>query len=355
MQHRTVKSKAPLRLGLAGGGTDVAPYSDLYGGAILNATISMYTNSCVEELDGSSVVFESFDKNLRVVCDSNDLSRASQTMPLHWAVYREMMERFNDGIAIPLRLSTWSDAPAGSGLGASSALVVAMIGAFREYLRLPLGEYEVAHLAFDIERIKLGMAGGKQDQYAATFGGFNFMEFSAGDKVIVNPLRVRPEIANELEYNMLLYNTGKSRISSDIIAQQVESVNHNRAKSIEAMHRLKEQSVRMKNAILCGDIDEVGAILDFGWKNKREMAGGISNALLDRLYDTAIAAGALGGKISGAGGGGFFMIYCEGDKKFAVKKALSEFGGNFVDFRFTQQGLETWEKRRSIVAELVKA
>jgi len=346
MLHRIIRSKVPLRLGLAGGGTDVAPYSDIFGGAVLNATISMYTNSCIEELDGRNVIFESFDKEISSECPIGDLSNAAATMPLHVAVYKEMMERYNGGIYIPLRLSTWSDAPAGSGLGASSALIVAMIGAFCEYLRVPLGEYEIAHFAYEIERVKLGMAGGKQDQYAATFGGFNFMEFMKNDKVIVNPLRVRPEIVNELEYNMLLYNTGKSRISSDIIARQVESVNNNDTKSIEAMHKLKEQSVRMKNAILRGDIDEVGGILDFGWENKREMAGGITNSLIDQLYKEAILAGALGGKISGAGGGGFLMLYCDGDRKFGVKKALEGFGGNFVDFRFTLQGLEAWEKRK---------
>lgn len=112
------------------------------------------------------------------------------------------------------------------------------------------------------------------------------------------------------------------------------------------MHNLKEQSIRMKNSILCGDIDEVGAILDFGWRNKRDMAGGISNPLIDSLYEAALASGALGGKISGAGGGGFLMLYCDGERKFEVKKTLSSYSGNFVDFRFTSRGLETWEKRK---------
>lgn len=345
MKTRVVRSKAPLRLGLAGGGTDVAPYSDIYGGAILNATISMYVDSCIEENTDGSIVLESFDRGIRECCTLDELAGFHASLDLHLAVYREMINNYNGGKPLPLRLTTWSDAPAGSGLGASSALVVAMIGAFREFMRLPLGEYEVAHLAYEVERIRLGLAGGKQDQYAATFGGFNFMEFYKDDKVIVNPLRVRPDIVNELEYNMLLFNTGKSHISSEIIERQVSSVQNSDLRSIEAMHHLKEQSIRMKNSILCGNIDEVGSILDYGWKNKRTMAGGITNALIDSLYETAISAGALGGKISGAGGGGFLMLYCDGDRKYEVKRKLSSFNGSFVDFRFTGQGLETWEKK----------
>ena len=204
-----------------------------------------------------------------------------------------------------------------------------VLGAFASWLRLPLGEYDLAHLAWEIERKDLGMAGGKQDQYAATFGGFNFMEFSAGDKVIVNPLRIKQDFLNELEFNILLYYTGTSRLSSSIIETQARNIVEKDPKGLDATDKLKEQATMMKEAILKGRFDEIGEILGYGWKYKKEMANGITNPLIDEIYETAIRAGASGGKISGAGGGGFMMFYCPRNSRYNVIKSLQRFGGEF--------------------------
>lgn len=336
-----IRSRAPLRLGLAGGGTDVSPYSDIYGGAVLNATISMYAYATIEPSDDGKIVFNSIDKGERIECESKERLEIDDKLDLLKGVYNRIVKDF---VKRPLsfELTTYVDAPPGSGLGSSSTLVVAIIGAFAEWLKLPLGEYDIAHLAFEIERKDLSLAGGKQDQYAATFGGFNFMEFYDNDKVIVNPLRIKPEIINELQFNLLLYYTGTSRLSSKIIEAQAKNVKEKKEKPIEAMHKLKEQAIMMKEVILKGRLDEIGEILDFGWQHKKQMAEGITNPVIDEIYETAKKAGATGGKISGAGGGGFMMFYCPRNTRYKVIEALQRFGGEFRRFQFTKYGLETW-------------
>ena len=335
------RSKAPLRLGLAGGGTDVSPYSDMYGGAILNATISMYAYATIEPRNDDKIVFNSIDRHETLEYTSQEFLEFNGKLDLLKAIYNRIIEDF---IKSPLSftLSTYVDAPPGSGLGSSSTLVVSVIGAFTEWLKLPLGEYDIAHLAYEIERKDLEMAGGKQDQYAATFGGFNFMEFYDSDKVIVNPLRIKSEVINELQFNILLYYTGTSRLSSKIIEAQVKNVNKKNEKSIEAMHKLKEQAILMKEAILKGELDKIGEILDYGWQYKKQTAEGITNSIIDEIYETAIKAGATGGKISGAGGGGFMIFYCPRNTRYKVIEALQKFGGEFRRYQFTKYGLETW-------------
>ncbi|HSZ32096.1 MAG TPA: hypothetical protein VK772_02235, partial [Puia sp.] len=230
----------------------------------------------------------------------------------------------------------------GSGLGTSSTLVVAIVGAFTEMLKLPLGEYDIAHLAYEIERKDLKMAGGRQDQYAATFGGVNYMEFFGEDKVIVNPLRVKQQYLFELENNLLLYYTATSRESAKIITQQSQNVLDKKSVSIEAMHQLKQQSQRMKEALLKGRLHEIGEILDFGYQQKRLMAEGISNDRMEEIYLAAKSVGATGGKISGAGGGGFMIFYCPGNTKFQVMAKINEFGGHCKSYQFVDHGLTTW-------------
>lgn len=335
------RSKAPLRIGLAGGGTDVSPYCDLYGGAILNATVSLYAYANIEPIDDNAIILNAVDRKEEERFEWTDKLPINGKLDLLKGVYNSVQSKYG----VPLsgfRLSTSVDAPAGSGLGTSSTLVVAVIGAFAEMLRLPLGEYDIAHLAYEIERNELNMAGGRQDQYAATFGGVNFMEFFADDKVIVNPLRIKQQYLFELENNLLLYYTSTSRESAKIIEKQKLNVKEKKDKSIEAMHQLKQQAQMMKEALLKGRVHEIGEILDFGFKQKREMAEGISNTLMEDIYTAAKKAGASGGKISGAGGGGFMIFYCPGNTKYTVMEALVSFGGYYKNYQFVDHGLTTW-------------
>ena len=335
------RSKAPLRIGLAGGGTDVSPYSDLYGGAILNVTLSLYAHATIEPIQETGIVLTAIDQLEEESFDFKDALPVTGNMILLKGVYNRIQKDY--GLQnMNFRLSTFVDAPAGSGLGTSSTLVVAIIGAFAEMLRLPLGEYDIAHYAYEIERKDLGLAGGRQDQYAATFGGVNYMEFYDEDKVIVNPLRIKQQYLFELENNLLLYYTAKSRESAKIIEQQARNVTDQKEESIEAMHQLKQQAQMMKEALLKGRLNEIGEILDFGFQQKRKMATGISNELMDDIYETAKAAGATGGKISGAGGGGFMIFYCPGNTKYGVAKKLEKFGGVHRSYQFVEHGLTTW-------------
>lgn len=335
------RSKAPLRIGLAGGGTDVSPYSDLYGGAILNATVSLYAYANIEPIQENAIILNTMDRKEEQRFEWNTELPIDGKLDLLKGVYNRIQKEYG----MPLtgfRLSTYVDAPAGSGLGTSSTLVVAIVGAFAEMLRLPLGEYDIAHLAYEIERKDLNMAGGKQDQYAATFGGVNFMEFLAGDKVIVNPLRIKQQYLFELENNLVLYYTSTSRESARIIEKQSENVVQKKEKSIEAMHQLKNQAQRMKEALLKGRVNEIGEILDFGFQQKRQMAEGISNNLIDEIYEAAKKSGATGGKISGAGGGGFMTFYCPDNTKYAVIETLTRFGGYVKNYQFVDHGMTSW-------------
>ena len=335
------RSKAPLRIGLAGGGTDVSPYADLYGGAILNATISLFAHANIELIPQPTIIVTAQDRGEEETYPFINSLPINGTLDLLKAVYNRIQKDYpfaEQGF----RLSTFVDAPAGSGLGTSSTLVVAILGAFVEMLKLPLGDYDIAHYAFDIERNDLQLAGGRQDQYAATFGGVNFMEFYKDDKVIVNPLRIKSQYLHELENNLLLFFTATSRQSATIIKEQVQNVRGNNEKSIVAMHLLKDQANMMKEALLKGKVNDIGAILDYGFEQKRKMAASISNTQLDAIYDQAKKAGATGGKISGAGGGGFMIFYCPANTRYKVAEALSVVEGEVKKFTFTKYGLSTW-------------
>jgi D-glycero-alpha-D-manno-heptose-7-phosphate kinase len=335
------RSKAPLRIGLAGGGTDVSPYSDQYGGAILNATISLSAYASIELLDEPKIILQALDRNETEEHPWSKELPINGKLDLAKGVYNRIQKDY--GIhANGLRISSFVDAPAGSGLGTSSTLVVALIGGFYEMLKLPLGDYDIAHYAYEIERKDLNLAGGKQDQYAATFGGVNFMEFYDSDKVIVNPLRVKPQYMHELENNLVLFFTSTSRESAVIINEQVKNVQAKNEKSLDAMHQLKEQARMMKEALLKGKLNEVGEILDYGFRQKRNMAANISNSKIEEIYESAKRSGATGGKISGAGGGGFMIFYCPGNSRYKVIETLKGFGGVVRDYNFTKYGLTTW-------------
>jgi len=339
---KTVRSRAPLRLGLAGGGTDVSPYSDLYGGNVLNAAIDMYAHCTISTTNNGQLEFHAVDLGEKWTSTAASELELDGGLILHKAIYNRIVRDFNNGEPLAVKVTTSAEAPPGSGLGTSSTMVVAILRAYQELLKLPLGEYDLAHLAYDIERKDCSLAGGKQDQYAATFGGFNFMEFFADDRVIVNPLRIRVEIINEIECSMLLYFTGQSRESANIIKDQIHSAESGDDKSLQAMHRVRQSAVEMKEALLKAEIRAMAGILGTSWRAKRDMAHSISNPLIDEVYDRALGAGALSAKISGAGGGGFMMLFVEPTSRLDVIAALSELEGTFYRFHFTKEGAQGW-------------
>jgi D-glycero-alpha-D-manno-heptose-7-phosphate kinase len=320
----------------------VSPYSELYGGNVLNAAIDMYAYCTISTSNDDVVEFHATDLGESWTSTATNELALEEPLMLHKATYNRVVRDFNDGRPLAVKVTTSADAPPGSGLGTSSTMVVAILRAYQELLKLPLGEYDLAQLAYDIERKDCGLAGGKQDQYAATFGGFNFMEFFADDRVIVNPLRIRDEIINEIECSMLLYFTGRSRESASIIKDQIHSAESGDGKSLQAMHRVRQSAIEMKEALLKAEIRAMAGILGESWKAKRDMAQSISNSLIDKVFDNAIAAGALSAKISGAGGGGFMMLFVEPTSKMNVMAALSELEGSFYRFHFTREGAQGW-------------
>lgn len=338
-----VRARAPLRLGLAGGGSDVSPFCDTHGGYVLNATIDLYAYASLELLEKPIVIFEAADKDCRYegVAGMTEVA-CNNPLSLHRGVYNRVVRDFCDGRPFGVRLVTHCDAPPGSGLGSSSTLVVAMLQAFVEALNWPLGEYEVARLAFEIERVDLGLAGGKQDQYAACFGGVNFIEFGRNGHVLVNPLRIKPWIVSELESSLLLFFTGTSRASADIIDEQVRNVEIGDQRSIDAMLRVKEEALHMKEGLLRGNFDVFINSMQRSWESKKLTAANVSNSTIDYLYSKAIDAGARAGKVSGAGGGGFMMFFVEPSVKPRVVRALADSSGQVVGCHFTKTGSQAW-------------
>lgn len=336
-----VRARAPLRLGFAGGGTDVSPYADEYGGRVLNATIGMYAYASLEVRSDDKIRFFAADYGTEVVLPMDAELTIARPLELHKAVHRRIVRDYLGGTCLPVSLTTFSDAPAGSGLGSSSTLVVAMIEAYRELLALPLGEYEVAHLAYEIEREDAGQAGGKQDQYAACFGGINFMEFNA-EQVIINPLRIRPATLHELESMLVLYFTGVSRESAAIIRQQTDNLSAGHEAPLAAMHALRADALEMKDALLRNDLAGFASILGRSWESKKRTAEGISNPEINRLYELALSAGARSGKISGAGGGGFFFFVVDPARRPEVIAALRREAGTVMTPGLAEHGAHSW-------------
>lgn len=337
-----VRARAPLRLSFAGGGTDVSPYCDLFGGSVLNATIDRYVYATVRALDGKASEFEILEKNAHVQYELAASYRVDGTVDLHKAVYNRIVADFLDGSPQSIRLSSMSESPPGSGLGSSSAVVVAMVQAMAEFFSIPLSEYDVAHLAYQIERVDLSLAGGKQDQYAAAFGGVNFIEFHRDGGTLVNPLKIKQRVVSELEASLVLYFTGVSRSSAEIIKQQVANVLEQNNQSIEAMHRLKEESVAMKRHLLIGDLRGFASTLQAGWLAKKRMADQISNPMIERIEDIARGAGALACKVSGAGGGGFMLFFVDPQDRLKLIRALSAESGQVSGCHFTAEGASAW-------------
>jgi D-glycero-alpha-D-manno-heptose-7-phosphate kinase len=339
---KKIRARAPLRLGLAGGGTDLSPYCDQHGGNVLNYTIGVYARAIIEECP---------DWRLRFV--AADMGETDETVPLpelptseglalHRGVYNRIIRQFNGGRPIAVTVISSCDAPPGSGLGSSSALVVALVKGYAELFGLPLGDYDIAHLAYEIERVELGMAGGRQDQYAAAFGGCNFIEFLPGDRVIVNPLRIHEAHRLELESSLVVCHTGRSRASSDIAATQQRNLEQGDEDAFKAMHQLKQEAIEMKLCLLNGDFQGIAEVLSRSWNAKKQTAAGVSNDTIERVYDTALSAGALAGKISGAGGGGYLLLLTPPERRHCVVDALIRQELTILSCPLTERGAESW-------------
>ena len=338
-----VKARAPLRLGLAGGGSDLSPYSDLYGGYVLNTTIDRYAYAMIKTHNEPIVRFTATDQQIEKVLPVEIPLLLNGKLDLHTAVYKYITKNFNNGKSIPLELSTYCDVPIGSGLGSSSTLVVAIIKAFVELLNLPLDIYDIARIAYQVERVDCGLQGGRQDQYSASFGGFNFMEFYDMERAVINPLGIKNWILCELEASLVLYFTGLSRESAHIITDQIEGVKLGNLSVLEAMHTIKEEASTMKECLLRGDFLGLVNSMRFGWDNKKRSAKTVSNSHIDNIYDSAIQAGALAGKVSGAGGGGFMLFFVPTEKRMDVIRTLNSFGGQVTNCHFTKHGAQAWK------------
>jgi len=349
MKNFLIRSRSPLRLGLAGGGTDIESFYSQFGGAVLNATINLYACCTLHPQDNNKIKFIASDINEYFETEVTNYIEPTGNLKLHKAIYNRIIKDFNNNKPIGgFKITTYCDSPPGSGLGSSSTLVVSIIKAFVDLLAIPFGDYDISNLAYQIERQDLQMRGGKQDQYAATFGGFNFMEFYANDKTIINPLKVRRWIISELEQSLILYYTGVSRESANIIENQSQSLDKKSPNTIEAMLKIKQEAVEMKEALLKGNISAMAKSMQRGWEAKKAASSLISNSYIDNIYNQAIDAGAISGKISGAGGGGFIMFLSPPSKRISVINALKKidcnnnFKGGIMPCHFTDEGTQSW-------------
>ena len=345
------RAKAPLRISFAGGGTDVSPYADERGGLVLNATVDKYAYASLRPISGRTITIKSLDYHTITKFDLDQPPVYDGQLDLVKAAIRRLQVNETGEIKQGFELFLHTDAPPGSGLGSSSAIVVAIIGAIIQWSGLTLTSYEIAALAYQIERLDLGIKGGRQDQYAAAFGGVNLIEFY-GDRVIVNPLRIPEAILNELHYGLMLFYTGGTRLSARIIDTQTQGFVQRQEEVVSAMDSLKQLTIETKNALLQGRLEDFGALLHESWINKKKMATSISNPQIDEIYLEARRLGALGGKISGAGGGGYMFLYCPYETQAAIAERLEELGAVLVNFSFEKNGLQTWETHLSEVHNL---
>jgi D-glycero-alpha-D-manno-heptose-7-phosphate kinase len=332
-----VRAKAPLRISFAGGGTDVPPFPAREGGLVLNATINRYAYGTLRTREDDTIQIRSHDYGLSAQFGVHEPLVFDGRLDLAKAAIRRFAGRETRGFDLILH----SNAPPGSGLGSSSAMMVALIGVLKELRSLPVTDYELAELAHSIERDELGIKGGRQDQYAAAFGGFNFIELY-GDRVVVNPLRVAEDVMLELEHNLLLCYTGTTRQGDHIIEDQTARFEERNEDAVAGLRAQKELAVEMKNALLQRRLPDFGALLHSAWEAKKRMSDRISNPRIDELYEAARQTGAIGGKVTGAGGGGYVLFYCRPDRKIDVAERMIELGAKVDEFAFEPSGLRTW-------------
>jgi len=327
----------------AGGGTDVPPFPALEGGAVLSATISSFAYSTLRPRHDNLVTVQSLDYGLSVNFGIDDPVVFDGELDLPKAAIARVMSHAGARRSSGFDLFLHTNAPPGSGLGSSSAVVVCVVGVVAEHCGLDLTSYEIAELACLLEREDLHISGGLQDQYAATFGGFNFMEFT-GDEVLVNPLRIQESTVRELEHNMLLAYTGRTRFSDHIIEDQVQRFVAGEPEAVKGLRAQRDLAIEMKRLLLRGEVNEFGVMLGEAWRQKRRMSDRISTPLIDEAVDVALKSGALGGKVTGAGGGGYMLFCCEFERRHLVAESLIKIGLTVSEFSFSKKGVTTWRR-----------
>ena len=335
---RNVRARAPLRLSFAGGGTDVAPFPETEGGVVLSATIDRYAYGSLAPRTDDRVNIESVDFGMSLDFPVTEDPVLDGELDLAKAAIRRLRRGDLGGYDLVLRSNT----PPGSGLGSSSTMMVALVGLLHEFYGLRPDPYEVAHLAYAIEREDLGIKGGYQDHYAATFGGFNFIEF--GEQVVVNPLRISDVTVHELEFSLLLCFTGVTRESAHIIADQTSRVVNAQTDTVAGLRAQKQLAMEMKSALLRGKLYEFGELLGEAWREKQRLSPMITTPRIQEAFDIALRHGATSGKVTGAGGGGYILFFCDFKKKHRVADALEQFGVTVTEFSFEPNGLTAWRK-----------
>ena len=341
-QRPFICAKAPLRVSFSGGGTDIAPYCDEFGCVVLSTSINKYSLISLAPRKDREVNLHSFDfgnaVNIKFNLDQKPVYNGM--LDLAKAVIEEMA--LDTGFDVYM----YTDAPPASGLGTSSTFTVAMLGALHEYAHLTQDSYAIAERAHEIERIKLQYTGGRQDQYAAAFGGFNLIEFHRHNTV-VTPLRISRKILQDIESHMLLCYTGKTHYSSDLIRQQIRYYEEKRLDTLSGLHELKRITYEMKDVLVHGDIYTFAKMIDESGELKKRINPNAIPPVIEEMYQTALAAGALGGKLLGAGGGGFLLLFCPIMRRHDVMKALTRLGGSFMQANCEEFGMKTWRSQWS--------
>lgn len=336
-----IRSRVPVRISFGGGGTDVSPFCEKYGGGVLNATINRYIWATIETRTDKQINITSFDLKKNIHYRNIKQLSLDKDLDIVKVVIQNMPGiQLNFGFNFYLR----SDIPAQSGLGGSAAAFIACIGVFNYFLKeKKLSKYEIAELAYRLEREVLGNPGGRQDQYASVFGGVNFVEFKGDDFVRVNPLNISLDNILELEKHLVLINVGPRQKSGNVILDQVKRFQAKKNKSVEGMLNTKKLALEMKYALMRGDLYKFGNLLNQAWLEKKKFSPLITNARINRLYSTALKNGALGGKITGAGGGGHMLFLAQPNQEQKLKSAFKKMGIEVIYFNFDFHGLVTWE------------
>ena len=333
------QSRAPVRISFGGGGSDLTHYFDKQQGAVINTAISIYSHATLKIRKDKKIFISSGDLKKTLTADSLE-DALNQKGP--FGLILSVIKLINPDFGFDLFI--YSDFPMKSGLGGSATLAATILGCFNQFRIDPWDQYEMAELAFQAERLDLGIAGGWQDQYASEFGGFNFLEFKK-DQNIVHPLRIPKETLLQLEESLVLCNTGTIHESGDIHSDQKNEMQNNEVSKLVKSN--VELCYKIRNQLLKGQLKDFGLSLNEAWQTKRKLSSKISSPTLDQIYDNAIKNGAVGGKLLGAGGGGFFLFYVDAEKRTSLIEHLLSSGLTPTNFRFESEGLQGWKVRES--------